>query len=104
MTDFNGGQRIELGAGVCRRMLVDVVLSTEARGRKENLHASTVSMCRDSLWFSRYTDLFDTISRIVALAFDEVSSGSTATIAVRTATSSAASTTSALSHVRTELI
>lgn len=72
---------------------------TEARGRKENLRKSKVRMNRDSLLLLKQADLFDTVSGIVTLAFGVVSSGSTATIAIRTATSSAASTTSALSHV-----
>lgn len=42
MTDYYG-QRIESRVGVCRRMLVDVVLLTEARGRKENLRELRVS-------------------------------------------------------------
>jgi hypothetical protein len=85
-------------------MLIDVVLLTEARGRKENLRGSRVSMYPDSLSVLRYADLFDTVSGIVALAFGEVSSWTTATIAIGTATSSAASTTGALLHVRIELL
>jgi hypothetical protein len=85
-------------------MLIDVVLLTEARGRKENLREPRVSVCTESLSALRYADLFDTVSGIVALAFSEVSSRTTATIAVRTATSSAASTTGALLHVSIELL
>jgi hypothetical protein len=96
MTDFIYGQRIESRVGVCRRMLVDVVLMTEARGRKENLHESRVNSCRYSLSHASYADLFDAVSGIFALAFSVFPSGSTATIAIRAATSSAASTTGAL--------
>jgi hypothetical protein len=85
-------------------MLVDVVLLTEARGRMENLRESRVSMYPESLSVLRYADLFDTVSGIVALAFSEVSSRTTATIAIRTATSSAASTTGVLLHVSPELL
>jgi hypothetical protein len=85
-------------------MLIDVVLLTEARGRKENLREPSVSINPDSLSFLRYADLFDTVSGIVALAFGEVSSRTTATIAIGTATSSAASTTGALLHVSIELL